>query len=125
LLAPIDGIVSAVLHREGESVPAGEAVVTISALSADRIIAYVRQPLNFEAKADLPIEVRARSVHRAIGTGKILAVGTQLEPISGQLLPSRPGGGSTIEYGLPIMVSIPPGLKVLPGEIVDLRPVLD
>ena len=125
LLSPIDGIISAVLHREGESIPAGEPVLTVSALSADRIIAFIRQPLNFEARKDLPVEVRARSVHRTLGTGRILAVGTQLEPILGQLLPIRPGGGSTVEYGLPILVSIPPGLKILPGEIVDLRPVLD
>jgi hypothetical protein len=27
------------------------------------------------------------------------------------------------EYGLPVMISVPPELTLIPGEIVDLRPV--
>ena len=127
LISPIDGIVSGVLHREGESVPAGEAVVTVSALTTDKIVAYIRQPLNFEARVDQPIEVRSRSAGRKTGVGKILSVGTQMEPILGELLPSRSATGSTgpLEFGLPILVSIPAGVKILPGEIVDLQPRLD
>ena len=127
LIAPIDGIVSSVLHREGESVPAGEPVVTVSALSAEKIVAYIRQPLAFEARVDLPIEVRSRSAGRAVGLGRILSVGTQLEPILSELLPMRGPSSSTgpLEYGLPILVSIPAGVRVLPGEIVDLQPRID
>ena len=127
LIAPIDGIVSGVLHREGESVPAGEAVVTVSALTTEKIVAFIRQPLGFEPRVDQPVEVRSRSVGRKTGLGKILSVGTQLEPILGELLPPRGATGSTgpLEYGLPILVSIPAGVKILPGEIVDLQPHLD
>lgn len=127
LVAPIDGIVSSVLHREGESVPAGEAVVTVSALTAEKIVAFIRQPLGFEARVDQPVEVRSRSVGRKVGLGKILSVGTQLEPILGELLPPRGATGSSapLEYGLPILVSIPAGVKILPGEIVDLQPRID
>lgn len=129
LISPIDGIVSAVLHREGESVPSGEPVLSISARTTDRIVAYIRQPLNFEPRVDAPVEVRLRSVRHSSGTGKILAVGTQLEPILGELLPQRGASGSAgpVEYGLPILVSIPPEVKakLLPGEIVDLQPRLD
>jgi multidrug resistance efflux pump len=127
LIAPIDGIVSSVLHREGESVPAGEAVVTVSALTAEKIVAFIRQPLGFEARVDQPVEVRSRSVGRKVGLGKILSVGTQLEPILGELLPPRGATGSSapLEYGLPILVSIPAGVKILPGEIVDLQPRID
>lgn len=127
LIAPIDGVVSSILHREGESVPAGEAVLVVSSLSSERIVAYLRQPLNLEVKLDQPIEVRSRSIHRTIGTGKVLAVGTQLEPILSQLLPQRATGGSgnTVEYGLPVLVSVPPDVKVFPGEIVDLQPRID
>ena len=55
------------------------------------------------------------------GVGRVLAVGSQLEPILPQLLP-KGTGGNNVEYGLPVLVSIPPGLRVLGGEVVDLYP---
>jgi hypothetical protein len=62
-----------------------------------------------------------------VGLGRILSVGTQLEPILSELLPMRGPSSSTgpLEYGLPILVSIPAGVRVLPGEIVDLQPRID
>jgi multidrug resistance efflux pump len=125
LISPIDGIVSAILHHEGEGVPAGQPVLTVSGITADRIIAYVRQPLNFAVRTNLAVEVRARSYKRDVAVGSILSVGRQLEAIQPQLLPLKPMNGATIEYGLPILVSVPKGMTVLPGEIVDLRPLTD
>jgi hypothetical protein len=42
-----------------------------------------------------------------------------LEPISPQLLP-RGTSSNVTEYGLPFLVSLPPGLRILGGEAVDL-----
>ena len=130
--APMDAVVAAINHREGENVVAGEPILILSAVSSDRIIAYLRQPLNFEARTNQPVEVRARSHQRDLGQGRILSIGTQMEPILPELLPARASGGLTAsgpsvtgptEYGLPIVVSLPVGMKLLPGEIVDLRPL--
>lgn len=123
LSAPIDGFVSTVHRRAGESVAPGDPIVTISQGSSERIIAYVRQPLNLDVTTNRQVEVRARGAGRAQGIGHILAVGSQLEPISPQLLPARAQGGNTPEFGLPILVSIPPGMHLFGGEMVDLRPV--
>lgn len=123
LVSPIDGIVSTISHRQFESVPAGTPILTVSALTADRIVAYLRQPLNLELRPNLPIEIRSRSLRHETGQGRVLTVGTQLEAILPELLSAKPMSGATTEYGLPVVVSIPAGLKILPGEIVDLRPV--
>jgi multidrug resistance efflux pump len=122
LIAPMDGVVSVVNHRVNETVPAGESILVVGALSSERIVAYLRQPLNYEMRVDQPVEVRARSLGRDFGRGRVLAVGSQLEPILAELLPAKPVSGM-VEYGRPIVVSVPAGLKVLPGEIVDLRPL--
>jgi hypothetical protein len=60
--------------------------------------------------------------------GQVLSVGAQLEPIYPSLMPrsasaSGPAGDSrsATENGLPILVSLPENVSVLPGEIVDLR----
>ncbi len=123
LLSPIDGFVSVLSHNAGESVLAGAPIATISTAKSERILAFVRQPLRFELRPGMPIEVRARSFERGVGQGKVISVGGQLEPILPELLPPHIGGSATaVEYGQAVLVSIPTGLKLLPGEIVDLRP---
>jgi len=121
LVAPSAGVVSFVHRREGENIVDGEPILTLSAISSDRIIAYLRQPLTLEPHTNMVVEVRSRSLHREVGEGRILAVGTQMEPILPQLLPGATGS-NTVEYGLPILVSLPPGMRVHPGEVVDLLP---
>lgn len=122
LLAPIDGFVSIVHRRPGETVLPGEPVMTISGTRSDKIVAYLRQPLRLDPRVGMQVEVRSRSSHRVGGVGEVLSVGGQMEPILPELTQPR-GGTSVVEYGLPILVSIPPDLVLIPGEIVDLAPV--
>ena len=121
MVAPIDGFVSAVNRQQGENVAAGEPILVISALSARHIVAFIRQPLNLDPAPGMAVEVRSRAGARQTGLAKILEVGLQLEPITpGLLPPSTTGGGNRPETGLPVLVSLPTNLKLLPGEIVDL-----
>ena len=83
------------------AVPAGTPILTVSALTSDRIVAYLRQPLNLDLRPDLPIEIRSRSFRHETGQGRVLAVGTQLESILPELLPAKPVSGAIAEYGLP------------------------
>ncbi len=120
--APMDGFVSSITHREGENVIAGEPIIVLSSVKSDRIIAYLRQPLNVEPRIDQPVEIRSRSNRRNSGQGRILSVGGQMEVILPELLPAKTVNGA-VEYGLPIVVSLPPGFKAFPGEIVELNPL--
>jgi len=86
LRAPMDGVVSVINHRSGEAIASGEPIVTLSALSADRIVAYLRQPIIVEPAVGMSVEVRARSLKRAIGRGRILQVGTQMEAIAESMM---------------------------------------
>lgn len=126
LVAPFDGIVSIVHRWSGESVQAGEPILTVSQEKASRVVAFIRQPLHSEARQGIKVEVRSRARKHEVGVGEVLRVGAQLEPIFASLLPktssSTGGGGQTsAENGLPILVSLPANVSVLPGEIVDLR----
>jgi multidrug resistance efflux pump len=120
LYADREGVVSIVHRHAGESVLAGEPILTISSISSDRIVGYVRQPMRFEVARDMEIEVRPRSFSRKPGRGRILSVGTQMEPILPELLPLN--AKQSMERGLPIVVEVPAGMKLIPGEFVDLRP---
>ena len=119
LVSPLRGTVSAVHHRAGEHVTEGELVVTISGDQPTRVVGYLRQPLSLDLQPDMAIEVRARGRNREGGVGRVLSVGTHLEPILPELLPRGTSPGST-EFGLPFLVSLPPNLHVVGGEMVDL-----
>ena len=121
VVAPMDGVISSILRRSGENVIGGESLITLSGERPERVIAYLRQPLNLELRTNMTVEIRSRALHHDAGLGRVLAVGTQLEPILPQLLP-RGTTSNTLEYGLPVLVSLPVGLRVLGGEVVDLYP---
>lgn len=120
LLSPIDGQVSMVNFSAGENVLAGEPILTISGENADRIVAWVRQPIT-----ELPTERGLVEVRVEGGLGgqsaeaRILKVGTQLEPISETLLgPSV--NPNRVEVGLPFLVEAPHTLNLLPGQTVQI-----
>ena len=130
LKAPIDGFVSMIYHRNGEKVPAGTTIMTISGTNATRIIGFVRQPLNIRPKVGDQVEIRTRTHDRKIGLGTVTEVGAQLEPITPSLMPyitgaitigRGPDGQNIIEYALPFLVSIPANMELTPGEVVVLN----
>ncbi|HRI13459.1 MAG TPA: hypothetical protein PLX89_10670 [Verrucomicrobiota bacterium] len=124
LVAPADGVVAVVHRRAGENVVAGELILTLSGDRPERVIGFIRQPINVELQPNMPIEIRSRGRHQETGRGQIIAVGTQLEAVLPELLP-RGTSSNVIEYGLPFLVSLPRGLRVVGGETVDLMLVRD
>jgi HlyD family secretion protein len=118
LSAPVDGMISVIYHRSGEAITAGEPVVAIAALNSPRIVGYLRPPITCDPKVGMNVEVRTRGLHRQVGSAKIVEVGVQLEPIAPALLP--PVKLANGEFGLPVAISLPTSLKVLPGELLDL-----
>jgi HlyD family secretion protein len=131
LMAPFDGVVSVVHRWSGETIQAGEPILTVSQEKPSRVVAFIRQPIQIQAQPGMKVEVRARGGRREMGVGEVLRVGSQLEPISSTLLPRTSGlpiggssGGSATENGLPVLVSLPANLTLYPGEVVDLRVVI-
>ena len=116
--APIDGMVSSILRHAGENLPAGEVVLTITATEPEYIISYLRQPIPFEPKVGMQVKVRTRTLQMQASVARIENVGPQFEGITNALAILRPG--VPVDLGLPIEISLPRGLKMRPGEIVDL-----
>jgi multidrug resistance efflux pump len=118
LTAPIDGIVSTILHREGESVTAGQAILTVATLNPVRIVGYLRPPISDEPSPGMEVEVRTRGMPRTAGSAKITEVGTQLEAVPATLL--GPMKMANTELGLPVEISLPRNLRIRAGELVDI-----
>lgn len=119
LRSPVDGMVDVIYHRVGEAITAGEPIVGIAPFNAVRIIGYLRPPLVDEPTLGGSVEVRTRGPLRQVGLAKILEVGTQFEPLPAAL--QMPVRLANSELGLPLSVSVPPSLRIRPGELVDLR----
>lgn len=122
LVAPINGIVTQLFRRSGENVTSGEPILQISATRSERIIGFLRQPLPFEPRPGMEVEVRTRTFLRRIGVARVAQVGQLLEPISPTLLAAMrlPVSAIPTDVGLRVHVTPPSGLTLRPGEQVDL-----
>jgi multidrug resistance efflux pump len=117
LKAPIDGMVSMVFKRSGEKVIVGEPLITLTPFESDRILAWVRQPLNKIPTTNDTARVRTRTTRRQYANAPIVEVGTQLELIDPLLLSPD---GKLQDRGLPFFIRMPAGLPLTPGEYVDI-----
>ena len=119
LRSPIDGTIGSIMRRAGENVLAGDVIVTIHALTGERIQAYLRQGTSEVPKPGTPVTVRCRSHTREEGKGTVEDVGYRYEAITNQAL-LRPG--VVFERGMPIGITMPESLRSIlhPGELVDV-----
>jgi multidrug resistance efflux pump len=119
LRSPIDGTVGSIMRRAGENVLAGDIIVTIHALTGDRIQAYLRQGMLEVPRPGTPVTVRCRSHSREEGKATVEDVGYRYEAITNQAL-LRPG--VLFERGMPIGITMPESLRSIlhPGELVDV-----
>ncbi|MSR42694.1 MAG: HlyD family efflux transporter periplasmic adaptor subunit [Pedosphaera sp.] len=115
--APMKGTVSIVNLQPGEFVQPGQHLLTISAAKADRIIAFIRQPLSVAVEPNTEVRIRCRSLGQKTALARVTKVGTELAPIRKSLLPAQ---HDRDEAGLPVFISVPENLSLHPGEIVDV-----
>jgi HlyD family secretion protein len=117
LRAPITGLVEEVYRRNGEYLTAGEAVLSISAPRTETIVAYLRQPLAVQPAVGTPVEIRTRRRDKLTAAGEIVAIGPHMQEITPAL---RRPVAFRHDSGLPVKISLPPELGLLPGETVDI-----
>jgi len=115
--APMDGVISAIFHRAQERVVRGAPILTIAATTSERILGYIRQPVQKIPTESDVVVVHTRTQRRQMGEGQILKVGAQYERINPALISTD---SNRFELGLPILISLPKGMNVSPGEFLDL-----
>ena len=118
LRAPIDGRVSAIRFLSGQNVSAGVPILSITPLRPAKIVGYVRQPITYHPKVGDAVTVSTRTVDRRSSPAQVIRVGAQLETISLLMLPID---RTRVEQGLPIAITLPAELGLLPGELVDIH----
>lgn len=118
LKAGIGGIVKEIFSRPGETVAAGQPVVSIASADPVRIVGYLPAPAQKDLKVGMDVEVRTRGMRPEVGKAKVLEVGTQLESLPSNML--GPLKLVNARQALPIDISVPPNLNLRTGELVEL-----
>jgi hypothetical protein len=114
----MSGVVSVIQRQAGEHVLEGEPLVGIQSLWARHVVGYLRQPYPVDPEVGQPVEVTTRTAQRRQFQSHIIHVGPQIETITNSLAFLRQG--ALVDSGLPIVVEIPDGVGIRPGEMVDL-----
>lgn len=117
--APISGEVQ-YYRRAGEFVRAGEPILVVNSPRADRVIAYLKQPFPFEPTVGMPMEVVTRSRQPKRFLTHVARVGARVEVITNAI--AFVPVGALVDSGLPVILPVPPGADIRPGEIVDVVP---
>ncbi len=116
ILAPVSGMISKVHHPPGTYVRSGDPIVTISSAQAGWIVTYVDQQFGRTLRKDDKVRVRVIGDITVVAEAKVTELGTQYQPMP---QPMR-RAADVPQWGLPVKVSIPSALPLLPGEMVEL-----
>jgi biotin carboxyl carrier protein len=118
--APLGGMVTAIFRWPGQTVRNGDAIMTIANPDTQQVIGYVRQEVPVQPKVGMMVEVRRRSAPIIAAEARIERVGPQFMPVP----PHHLRDPRLLEWGVPVSIVVPAGLKLVPGELVDiaLRP---
>ena len=116
LKSPIEGTVNFVYRNPGETIRPAEPILTIIPSHPSEIIGYLSEDQPSEIKDGDRVEVFDLHKPSQLMAAKILKVAPSIEevPIHLRRNPSIP------EWGQPLLVSIPPELKLLSGERVKI-----
>lgn len=118
LSAPISGEVN--YYRQArEFVRLGEPLLTINSDRADRVIAYLKQPLPFDPQVGMQMEVVTRNRKPQRFVTEVAQVGARVEVITNSIAYLQPG--TLVDSGLPLVLPVPPNIHIRPGEVVDVQ----
>jgi len=133
ITSPIDGIVTQiqvssnqaavrrpgedVLRRPGEFVLAGDPILVVAEKEPTEIIAYIGQEQLAKVKETMVVQIVKNTEPAQIASSQVISLSPTME-----LIPQRLWRNPNIaQWGRPILIKIPPGLKLLPGETVGIR----
>ena len=118
LIAPISGEVN-YFRNVHEFVRAGEQLVMINSDRAERVVAYVKQPMTFDPEVGMPMRVTTRNRNRISFDTYVAQMGARVEVITNALAYIAPG--AIVDSGLPLILPVPDNVHIRPGEVVDVE----
>ncbi len=133
LRSPIDGIVipipvqqkdtlgqrpgEQVMRQPGEVVAAGDPILAVAEHEPNEIVAYVNERQLGQFEEGMSVELVKSRMPAQIAPSKVVSVGPAIE-----LMPQRLWRNPNMpQWGRPVLIEIPEGLSLVPGELVGIR----
>jgi multidrug resistance efflux pump len=133
LQSPIDGVVipipgqrndslqqrpgEEVMRHVGEVVRAGDCILAVAEAKPTEIIMYVSEQQLGSLKERMPVELVKARMPAQIARSEIASIGPTIE-----LMPQRLWRSPSFpQWGRPVLIGIPAGLELVPGEVVGIR----
>lgn len=117
LKSPVAGQVALITRRPGESMLAGDPILTIVGAGANRVTAFVDERAAMALNVGDTVELHSRTHPSTVARGKILKIGSYIEPFPERLQMSP----VLIQHGFQVLVGELPENVYRPGETLDLR----
>jgi len=131
--APIDGVIipiqrqtnevlllrpgEKIMGQPGEVVTAGEPILAIAEAMPNEIVAYIGEGLLGQVEEEMPVEIIKERDPPQIARSQIAEIGPTIE-----LMPERMWLNPNIpQWGRPVLIEIPEGLELVPGEMIGIR----
>ncbi len=106
-----------VLRKPGEFVSAGDPILVVAETEPTEIVAYVNPQQLAKVKESMVVRLVKSTAPAQIASSQVTRLGPAME-----LMPQKLWTNPNIaQWGRPILIKIPPGLKLLPGEIIGIR----
>lgn len=119
LRAPIDGVVSHILLRPGETALAGAAVLAIADPKSTRVVAHIPEGSgHLDVRVGDRVQLQRRTSPTQVLEAQVLRVGPAVEeiPLQGRRNPNL------VEWGRPVLIAATGGnLDLYPGETIEVR----
>ncbi len=106
-----------VLRRRGEVVNVGDPILVVAEAEPNEVVAYVNEQQLGSVQKQMRVELRKTRTPPQVAASQVVEVGATIE-----LMPQRLWRNPTIpQWGLPVLIKIPPRLGLIPGEVVEIR----
>ena len=118
LTSPVDGVVSQILSAaDGAVVPAQPILTVVTEVPRD-IVVYASENQFSQIRERMNVRLAVRSTDLTqVANSQVVHIGPVVE-----LMPNRLWRSPNIpEWGRPVLIKIPPGLKLVPGELVGVK----
>lgn len=117
MISPIDGVVTRIFKKEGETVVKGEVLMEIHQTAPESIVVYTDETKLFNVEQGRQVRIFKGGTTQKIGISQVAKVGESMQLMEERLWadPQRP------QWGKPIIIEIPQGLNLIPGEFVGVK----
>ena len=106
-----------VLRKSGEVVLAGDPILVVAETEPTEIVAYIGQEQLAKVKETMVVQLIKNTEPAQIASSQVIRLGPTMELMPQQLWLNP----NIAQWGRLVLIKIPPGLKLLPGETVGIR----